>query len=70
MALTQNMRNAKTGHVSYQALRAGFIARGTTIAAWAREEGIRPSSAYDAFKGRRRGKRSRMIVQKAESFIA
>lgn len=70
MARAQNIRNRKNSPNEYQLIRAGFVRRGTTIAEWARGCGVRPSTAYDALKGRRAGNRSNEIIAMAKEFIA
>ena len=35
----------------YQAVRAGFVAQGTTLTAWCRENGTRIQNVRDAFFG-------------------
>ena len=73
MARRQNRRNRKNRKpapgVDYRRIRAGLIARATNVAEWSRANGIRPSTAYDALRGRRTGIESTDIVRRAMEFM-
>lgn len=69
MARTKNRRKPKNLTADYRRIRAGFVARGTTVAEWATACGIRPSSAYDALRGRRTGPISAEIVRRALEYV-
>lgn len=53
---------------NYQATRAALIKKGFTIASWARRHGFKPSTVYDAVRGRRSGIVAVKIVNSLEAF--
>jgi lambda repressor-like predicted transcriptional regulator len=48
----------------YLAVRAGFVARGTTLNAWCIENGVNRQTAEKALKGERFSRRSSALRQK------
>lgn len=53
----------------YRRLRAHLMRMGTNLAAWARCNGYRTSTVYDAARGTRRGPVAAEIVRKLEEQI-
>lgn len=56
-----NGNDVKPGPDLYQQVRGGFIARGTTLAAWCREHGHNPTNARSALVGAWNGPKGREL---------
>lgn len=56
-----NGNDVKPGPELYQQVRGGFIARGTTLAAWCREHGHNPTNARSALVGAWNGPKGREL---------
>lgn len=54
----------KPGPELYQQVRGGFIAGGTTLAAWCRERGYSPTNARSALMGAWDGPKGRELRQR------
>lgn len=62
--IAQNVRLAVIGSPNlYLMVRAGFIAKGTTLNAWCIANGINRQTVEKALKGERNGKLSRRLVE-------
>jgi hypothetical protein len=53
----------------YHGLRAKMVARGTSLAAWARKRRYPLMTVYGAARGERDGKRAKQIRRELESFL-
>lgn len=56
-----NSNDVMPGPELYQKVRGGFIARGTTLAAWCRENGHNPTNARSALVGAWNGPKGRKL---------
>lgn len=58
---------AEKSTTNYRAIRSALVTRGTSLSAWARENGIPVGTAYKAAKGTRTSKRATAIRRKLEA---
>jgi gp16 family phage-associated protein len=54
----------------YTAVRAALVAKGTSLAAWCRANGVTRQTMEQALKGQREGRRSRQLVDQLLSEIS
>lgn len=59
-----NSNDVMPGPELYQKVRGGFIARGTSLAAWCREHGHNPTNARSALVGAWNGPKGRELRQR------
>lgn len=54
----------RTGNALRMAVRGGLLLRGTTLAAWCYEHGVKPSWAFQVLDGRRDGAAARRLIRR------
>lgn len=71
MTLRRRKRNLQKTRTPdrYTTIRARLVAKGTTLAAWARHRGWPVTTVYDAARGTRKGPMSEQIVRALQEAI-